>query len=254
MPPDRILHAGQRIGRTALNAALNSVLPPRCPSCGIVVEAQGTLCADCWKGLTLLAEPCCDRCGYPFPYAVPPGTLCGACTRQPPAYDRARAVFRYDDASRQLVLRFKHADDTYAAPFYGRWLARTGAGLLADTDLVAPVPLHRWRLLSRRYNQAALLARSVVRVVDRPLAVDLLQRVRHTPSQGRLSATARRRNIRGAFALRSGWRASVADRRIVLVDDVLTTAATVDECARVLRRAGAARIDVLTLARVIRPQ
>ena len=254
MPSEPVLHVGRRVGRAALNVALNSVLPPRCPSCGIVVDEQGTLCADCWKGLTLLAEPCCDRCGYPFPYIVPAGTLCAPCTRRSPAYDRARAVFRYDDASRHLILRFKHADETYAAPFYGRWLSRAGADLLAGTDLIAPVPLHRWRLLSRRYNQAALLARAVARHADRPLAVDLLRRIRHTPSQGRLSATARRRNIRGAIALRPRWREAAAGRRIVLVDDVLTTGATVEECAKVLRRAGAARVDVLTLARVIRPQ
>ena len=243
-----------RIGVTALRAALDAVLPPRCLSCGIVVEDAGTLCGDCWKGLTLLSPPCCACCGFPFPYAAPAGTLCVACSQARPVFDRARAVFRYDDASRPLVLGFKHADETHAAPAYGRWLARAGAELLADADLVAPVPLHRWRLLVRRYNQSALLATAVARASDARLAVDLLVRRRYTPQQGRLSRLGRRRNVRGAFALHPFWRDTLPGKRVLLIDDVLTTGATVEECGRVLRRQGAAGVDVLTLARVVRVQ
>lgn len=144
------------MGMTAVRAAVDAVLPPRCLGCGEVVEDPGTLCGRCWSGLTFLTPPCCACCGFPFPYAAPEGTLCAACTRLPPAFDRARAVFRYDDASRGLVLGFKHADETHAAPAFGRWLARAGASLLADADLIAPVPLHRWRLLSRRYNMGKI--------------------------------------------------------------------------------------------------
>ena len=241
-------------GTAALRAVLNAVLPPRCLSCGDVVEDLGTLCGECWKGLTLLSAPCCACCGFPFPYAVAEGTLCVACTRAHPAFDRARAVFRYDDGSRSMVLGFKHADETHAAPYYGRWLARAGAELLADADLIAPVPLHRWRLLARRYNQSALLAAAVAGSTQGRLAVDLLQRRRHTPRQGRLSPPARRRNVQGAFALRPRWKAELPGKRVLLVDDVLTTGATVEECARVLRRHGAAGVDVLTLARVVRTQ
>jgi ComF family protein len=240
------------MGVVALRAAVDAVLPPRCLGCGEVVEDPGTLCGQCWSGLTFLSPPCCACCGFPFPYAAPEGTLCAACTRLHPAFDRARAVFRYDDASRGLVLGFKHADETHGAPAFGRWLSRAGTDLVADADLIAPVPLHRWRLLSRRYNQSALLARAVAQAGSGRLAVDLLVRRRHTPQQGRLSALARRRNVRGAFALRPRWAEAVADRRILLVDDVLTTGATVEECARVLRRHGAAGVDVLTLARVVR--
>jgi len=242
------------VGTMVLRAAVDAVLPPRCLGCGDVVEDTGTLCGPCWSGLTWLAPPACACCGFPFPYAAPAGTLCAACTRQPPAFDRARAVFRYDDASRGLVLGFKHADETHAAPAFGRWLVRAGADLLADADLVAPVPLHRWRLLYRRYNQAALLAHAVSRSSGVRLAVDLLARRRHTPQQGRLSRLARQRNVRAAFALRPRWREAVAGRRVLLLDDVLTIGATVEECARVLRRHGAAGVDVLTLARVVRTQ
>ncbi len=248
------MQAFGRVGTVALRAALNAVLPPRCLACGTVVEDLGTLCAGCWKDLTLLSPPCCACCGFPFPYAAPEGTLCVACTRAHPAFDRARAVFRYDDGSRALVLGFKHADETHAAPYYGRWLARAGAALLADADLIAPVPLHRWRLLIRRYNQSALLAKAVAGAAKGRLAVDLLRRRRHTPQQGRLSPPARRRNVQGAFALRPRWAEALRGKRVLLVDDVLTTGATVEECARVLRRHGAAGVDVLTLARVVRAQ
>lgn len=245
---------GVRAGTAAIRAAVDAVLPPRCLGCGEVVEDPGTLCGRCWSGLTFLTPPCCACCGFPFPYAVAAGTLCAACTQRRPAFDRARAVFRYDDASRGLVLGFKHADETHAAPAFGQWLARAGADLVAGADLIAPVPLHRWRLLSRRYNQSALLARAVAAAAAGRLAVDLLVRRRHTPQQGRLSASARRRNVRGAFAIRPQRAEAVAGRRILLVDDVLTTGATVEECARVLRRHGAAGVDVLTLARVVRAQ
>lgn len=243
-------HAAASILRTAVDA----VLPPRCLGCGDVVEDTGTLCGPCWSTLTWLGPPACACCGFPFPYAAPEVTLCAACSRLPPAFERARAVFRYDDASRGLVLGFKHADETHAAPAYGRWLARAGADLLADADLIAPVPLHRWRLLYRRYNQAALLAHAVARQSGIRLAVDLLARGRHTPQQGRMSPLARRRNVRAAFAVRPRWREPVEGKRVLLVDDVLTTGATVEECARVLRRQGAAGVDVVTLARVVRAQ
>lgn len=242
-----------KTGHRVLNAVLDGILPPRCLACGAAVDSHGRLCADCWKSLTLLGPPCCDSCGYPFVYTMPASTVCGACYRRPPSFERARAAFRYDDASRSLVLRFKHADDTHGAPAYGQWLARAGAALCREADLIAPVPLHRWRLLARRYNQAALLARSVSRIAGVRLAVDLLVRRRHTPSQGRLSAVARRRNVRGAFSVRPARAPMVADARILLIDDVLTTGATAEECARVLLSAGAAAVDVLTLARVVRP-
>ncbi len=162
-------------------------------------------------------------------------------------------MFRYDDASRGLVLSYKHADRTHATPAYGRWLARAGAELLAECDVIAPVPLHWTRLVWRRYNQAALLALAVAREAGRPAIPDLLLRVRRTVTQGDLGRSARRRNVQRAFRLTPHREQQVAGQRILLVDDVLTTGATVEECARVLLRAGAASVAVLTLARVVRP-
>ena len=232
---------------------LDLMLPPRCLRCGLGVDGQGRLCAECWRSLTFLGPPQCRLCGYPLPHAVPEAPLCGECTREEPAYDRARAALRYDDGARRLILAFKHADRTDTAPAFGAWLARAGAELLADAELITPVPLHRFRLLRRGYNQAAILARALARETGLPLIPDLLQRQRATASQQGLSGQARLKNVTAtAFRVHPWQRRRLGGRRVVLVDDVLTTGATVGACARVLRRAGASGIDVLTLARVVR--
>ena len=238
------------IARRWGTAALNLVLPPRCLACGAEVEASHGLCAPCWRKLTFLAEPCCACCGLPFAYDLGNGTLCGACLRAPPLYDFARAALRYDEGSRGLVLGFKHGDRLHGAPAFGEWMRRAAGALLAEADLLVPVPLHRLRLLKRRYNQAALLAHAVGRASGIKVAPDLLQRRRRTASQGEFGPEGRRRNVQGAFALKRG--ATVAGRSVILVDDVLTTGATGEECARVLKRAGARRVGVVTLARSLR--
>jgi ComF family protein len=233
----------------ALGGALDLVLPPRCLGCGGIVERQGRLCAGCWRGLTFLAAPLCRSCGYPLPGAAAADPLCGGCTLEPPAFGRARAALRYDEGARGLILAFKHADRTDSAPAFGRWLARAGSGLLAEADLIAPVPLHWTRLLRRRYNQSAELARHLARAAGRPFAGDLLTRRRATaPQQG--GRDARAANQSGAFALTPRRAAEVAGRRVLLVDDVLTSGATLSACADCLLDAGAAGVDVLALARV----
>jgi len=234
-------------------AALDVLLPPQCLQCREAVDRQGLLCARCWSAVAWLAPPYCAACGFPFEHDEGPGALCGACTRAPPVFARARSAFAYDEASKALVLSFKHADRTEGAPAYGRWLARAGADLTAEADLIAPVPLHRWRLLRRRYNQAALLALALGDVCGRPCVPDLLARVKATPSQGGLGRAGRAENVRGAFAVRPRRREAARGKRVLLVDDVYTTGATATACARVLLRAGAAAVDVLTLARVVRP-
>lgn len=236
--------------RGAAGQALDLLMPPRCLACGTLVDEAGLLCTRCWSTLNFIAPPLCDCCGMPFPYEVAERTRCAACLAAPPPFTRARAVLVYDEASRRLVLGFKHADRTEAAPAFGRWLARAGAELLSDADVIAPVPLHRWRLFRRRYNQAALLAQALGRASGRPVAVDLLMRRRPTPSQGGLGRAGRQRNLAGAIALRPAHRDRLHGKRVLLIDDVHTTGATLAECARVLRRHGAAAVDALTLARV----
>ena len=238
------------IGRPVLDA----LLPPRCLVTNAAVDRPGQLSPAAWQAIDFIDPPICACCGVPFEVDPGPGALCGACLRTQPAYNRARAVMRYDEGARPLVLRFKHADRTEAAPAFARWMARAGAAQLEACDLIVPVPLHRWRLLRRRYNQSALLAMQLGRLSGKPVAPDLLRRRRNTPSQGRLSRGQRQLNVRGAFAVAPGRVSEVAGNGILLIDDVLTTGATVEACARVLKRAGAARVEVLTLARAVRPQ
>jgi ComF family protein len=236
-----------------IRLALDAVLPPLCPSCAIIVGEPGALCPQCWGRIAFVAPPCCDACGHPFEIDAGPGALCGPCSREAPPWTRARAVFRYDDASKPLVLRFKHADRLEGAPTFAAWLARAGAELVADADLIVPVPLHRWRLLSRRYNQAAVLANALGRLAGKPVAADLLMRTRATPAQGHLGRDERAANVKGAFGVRTAKCHGLNGKRVLLVDDVLTTGATVGECARVLLRNGAHGVDVLTLGRVVLP-
>ncbi len=238
--------------RAVIGSALNAILPPRCLSCGVIVAETGALCGPCWEGMQFLTPPMCGQCGFPFELEPHGHSLCGACLARAPAYDRARAVMAYDAGSRDLLLAFKHADRTEAAPALAKWLARAGAELLEDADIIAPVPLHRWRLFQRRYNQAALLAHALGRGREVPVLPQLLRRIRNTPSQGRLSASGRRRNVAGVFKVAPRFLERVAGKRVLLVDDVLTTGATVEACARVLKRAGASGVDVLTAARVVR--
>jgi len=171
----------------------------------------------------------------------------------PPAYDRARAAVRYDDTARTLVQSFKYSDRLDLAPMMGRWMARAGRELLADADALLPVPLHWRRLWSRRFNQSAALASTISGMCGVPVMHDVLKRVRATPQQVGLSKTERADNVQGAFRVPAEEKANVASRRLVLIDDVLTSGATADTCARALLRAGAAHVDVLVFARVVAP-
>ena len=236
-----------------LQRLLDSVLPPLCLGCNEIVAEPGALCAACWPAFSFIAAPHCGRCGTPFAESIGEAALCGACLRRLPRFRKARAALVYDDKSRRLVLPFKHGDRTDMARACGRWMARAGGELLAEAELIAPVPLHWRRLFTRRYNQALLLARSVARHGAAELAPDLLRRARWTGSQAGLKAEERRKNVRHAFLLHPRWRESVRGKAVLLVDDVLTTGATVEACATALQRAGARHVDVLTLARVVRP-
>jgi ComF family protein len=234
---------------------LDALLPPRCLSCEAEVAEQGAVCAACFGGLSLITAPLCARCGVPFAHAgQAEAGLCPRCAARPPAFREARAALRYDDGARRLILPFKHADRTDLAWPLARQMARAGAGLLARTELIAPVPAHWRRLLARRYDQAALLARAIGRLSGKPVRPDLLRRARRTPPLGDKRAMERALLVEGAFVLGAAGRAAVAGRQVLLVDDVMTSGATAEACARVLLEAGAAAVDVLAAARVPDPR
>ena len=226
------------------------MFPPLCIGCRQPVADSG-FCADCWSGLTFLDGPACACCGLPFPVALEGENLCAACLARPPAFDRARAILAYDDNSKGAILALKHADRLELVPGFARWLARSGQSLIADSDLIVPVPLHPSRLWRRRYNQSAELGRRLARDWRRDFDPLALIRSRATQSQGAMaSAKARRRNVLSAFKVPDPAR--VKGKRVLLLDDVLTTGATAEACARALKRAGAARVHVLALARVVK--
>ena len=240
------------MARNVAKALLDLLFPPLCIGCGGPVGETG-FCAACWSAITFLDGPGCACCGLPFAVALDADTLCAACLAKPPAFDKARAIMAYDDNSKSAILALKHADRLDLVPGFSRWLSRTGRGLLEDIDLIVPVPLHRSRLWRRRYNQAAELARRLAAEWKRVYAPLALVRRRATKSQGVMAgAKARRRNVLGAFKVPDPGK--IKGKRVLLLDDVLTTGATAQACARALKRAGAARVHVLVLARVVKAQ
>lgn len=235
-------------------ALIDLLFPPLCMACRTQVSDSGALCPTCWQEIQFLDGPMCDCCGLPFELDPGSGSRCAACLANPPDFDKARAIMRYNEKSRGPILALKHADRLDLAPTFARWLERSGRSLLAESDVILPVPLHPLRLWMRRYNQSAELARALGRLAGKPTNVTALTRHRRTPSQGVMpSASARRRNMQGAFRVPVRHKSAIAGRNTLLVDDVLTTGATVNACARVLKRAGAAKVFVLVLARVVRP-
>lgn len=235
-----------------LGLAVDTVLPPRCIVSGQMVERQGMIAPEIWSTLDFIAAPFCAICGFPFEFEAGEEAQCASCLANAPPYETARAALKYGESSRDIILGFKHGDKTHAVKAFMPWLKRAGADMLKEADFLVPVPLHFWRLVSRRYNQAALIAQALAKETDKPVISNLLRRTRATPSQGHLNAKQRFRNVRRAFILDPKYTEEVKGKAIVLVDDVYTTGATVRECAKVLMKAGAKKIHVLTLARVVR--
>lgn len=247
-------HASRRPAwRAALGAAADLLLPPACISCRSRIETHGLLCAGCFAKIDFIAPPLCARLGVPLPYDAGTPSLSAAAIAAPPVYDRARAVACYSQTMRDLIQGFKYRDRQEGLTLFSRWLGQAGAELLAEADLIVPVPLYRSRLWWRRFNQSALLAQGVAKLTRVPADCFVLKRVRRTASQVGLSAEQRKRNVAGAFKLNPARKDAVKNKTVVVIDDVITTGATAEACARVLKRAGAARVDVLALARAVEP-
>ena len=240
-----LLLPARAVGRRLLDFAL----PPRCPACGTITPEPHLFCLSCWQSLAFLGEPCCARCGLPFPFEAASEAECGRCLADPPRFDRLRAAVAYGPVARRVALKLKYS---------GRpGVAETLAALMlrhvhpGDEALLVPVPLHRWRIWKRGYNQSALLASALARRSGVPARLDLLRRKRATPPLRGLGRRERALAVRGAFEIPRDRRVEIEGRRVILVDDVFTSGATADACALTLKRAGAAAVDVLCWARVV---
>lgn len=234
----------------ALKPALDFALPPRCPGCGAITAEPHRFCFDCWSRLDFLGDPCCARCGLPFEFGGEAGEECGACLADPPAFDRMRAAVAYGEIPRIVALKLKYGGRPGVAETMSRFMERH---LPAGQDvLLAPVPLHRWRIWKRGYNQAALIASALARRSGHEARLDLLERTRATPPLRGRNPAQRRDTVRGAFRVSERLAEKVRGRHIVLVDDVFTSGATAGACARVLKQAGAARVETICWARVLK--
>jgi len=237
--------------RQVARALADIVYPPACLICQTAVAEPGALCARCWARLRLIERPYCERLGTPFAVDTGQGLLSPTAIADPPVYERARAVARYDDVARALAHRLKYGDRLDLAATLGRWMTRAGAELIGQADLIVPVPLHRRRLWGRRFNQAGLLADAIGRIAGKRVDPFALNRQRHTRPQVGLSRAERQINLSGAFTVPQEAKPRIAGLRLLLIDDVLTTGSTANAASRVLLRAGAKAVDVLVFARVV---
>lgn len=236
---------------SALAMPARLLFPPVCAGCRRLVSEPGSLCGECWPKLRFLERPWCEVMGTPFTIDMGPGILSAAAIANPPPFDRARAAVAYTGVARRMVQGLKYHDSTDLAPWMARWMLRAGAELIADADVIIPVPLHWRRFFRRRFNQSAELARTIAARTGRPYAPEALLRIKQTRQQVGLGASERESNVRAAFSVPKTSAETVRGRRVLVVDDVFTTGATVSSVARALKKAGARGVDVLTFARVM---
>ncbi|MCP1471653.1 ComF family protein [Sphingobium sp. OAS761] len=235
--------------KAAIAPAVDFALPPRCPGCGAIVAQDLAFCLACWDGMEFLSDPCCARCGLPFPHEMGPGAECARCIADPPPWDGARAVLAYGDIARTVALRLKYGRRIGLARLIARHMVRHVPDGVDDPPVIVPVPLHRWRLWNRGFNQSALIADHLARITGLPVDRHALRRVKRTRPLRGMNPKERDRAVRGAFALTPTH--GLAGRRVLLIDDVHTSGATAAACARALRRGGVRHVTLLCWARAL---
>lgn len=230
---------------------LNLILPPRCPITGDIVDKQGVMSSQAWQGLVFISDPRCNLCGIALDFETSDNAKCHQCIENTPSFYSARSALVYNDTSRDLILGFKHGDKTHLIQSFMPWLKKAGKELFEQADYLVPVPLHPMRMIMRRYNQASLISSELSRSVNVSHLPDALYRVRSTPSQGHLTGDERIKNVHNAFDVNPKLIKKIQGKNLVVIDDVYTTGATVNECSKVLYGSGAKQVSVLTIARVI---
>lgn len=230
---------------------LEFALPPRCPGCGAIVDGDHRFCIACWRQIDFLGSPQCVQCAFPMPFQESDDVRCGACLAAPPAFDRTYAAASYGDLTRKLALKLKYGGKPASALTIAKLMARNVTP--RGNALLVPVPLHRWRIWRRGYNQSALLASALGRHSGLPVALSVLRRTASTPPLKNMNQARRRETVRGAFAIDPQGAAILKDRTIMLVDDIYTTGSTANACAKALKKAGAMSVELHVWARVVRP-
>ncbi|MDG1288059.1 MAG: ComF family protein [Rickettsiales bacterium] len=242
----------QQVLMQVLRQSLNLLFPPQCGLCREMVGENGGVCSDCWQKLNFISAPFCSHCGYPHEFDMGQGAQCAACMETTPEYHGHRSVLHFDDASKRLIHDLKYYDKPLMLDTFARWMAQASPEWIdLDEALLVPVPIHRWRLLKRKYNQSALLAKRLASLQEMHVGYNILTRIKNNPPQASLPRKERLKNLSGAFAVNPKKREAIKGRTIILIDDVMTTGATINACAKQLKKAGSGRVYCLTLARTV---
>ena len=231
---------------------INEIIPPRCISCKIITQDDTSFCSKCWEKIDFISNPQCHICSEPFELSVEKEVICPNCIKTRPLYNMARSALAYNENSRNMIIEFKYYNKTHTVDIFAKWMMINGQEVIENSDIIVPVPLHKMRILKRRYNQSALLANALGRLSKLPVRIDLLSRIKNTPPQSELSFNSRKNNVSNAFKTNKKKCADIEGKNICLVDDVMTTGATVESCARVMLEAGAKNVNVLTIGKTIK--